>query len=402
MDTSKRPGRQVQQDSEWSFSCRSMPYGAYSDSDSDSDGESGVETKSSEARLLEDLDLSSREETVQYKPNPFSIAKINAASRPVARNALPTKPSLGDKSSMVSLHSHRPSLKTTSAVSKPNGSIIDGFKKQAQRPPKSKLKSPIIVKPSGPKVKPLPRASCVDNLSKAQAEKNAVPPRSFQNPLVAQSKPTDNVVPAQITPITSHTRSPLLACYSQAPDESLTGLSASCMRTLAPDSTHIPVLGPPAHQRLLHDNIASSICGPVPNTVHIPSFDSFERRDMAPVANTSYFGGPRTAYRTHLAPFSSPPRKYRRGFDTMSSPAQMSMSSPIKASPSMDHFTFDFSAQPRSVAIASIHPTGSHPRTSQPLARSVYQTPSRFTPPTQGSYSWLTGRSSILKYLFRT
>lgn len=79
----------------WSFSLRS--YGcdgqdSSSDSDADDDDDhqqAAVACKtgksslvSEEASLLEELDISSRVDTATYKPNPWSIAKANASTRP--------------------------------------------------------------------------------------------------------------------------------------------------------------------------------------------------------------------------------------------------------------------------------------------------------------------------------
>jgi hypothetical protein len=66
--------------SEWSFSLRTGTYADSDDSDSDSDA-TAIDTPSKQTQLFKDLDLSSREDTAQYKPNPFSIAKVNAALR---------------------------------------------------------------------------------------------------------------------------------------------------------------------------------------------------------------------------------------------------------------------------------------------------------------------------------
>jgi hypothetical protein len=104
----------------WSFNFRSTNLDFYSDSDSDADSVDIDET-----RLINDLDLSSREETVLYKPNPFSIAKINAASRihgvgtGVTFRQQPTK--------------EKTSLKLKAPQQNLEGNIIDGFKKQAER-----------------------------------------------------------------------------------------------------------------------------------------------------------------------------------------------------------------------------------------------------------------------------
>lgn len=56
---------------EWCFSFKDGPYLSDSDSDDDTDC----------ARAGQELDISGRHETVEFKPNPFNIAKINAASR---------------------------------------------------------------------------------------------------------------------------------------------------------------------------------------------------------------------------------------------------------------------------------------------------------------------------------
>ncbi|KAF8908560.1 hypothetical protein CPB84DRAFT_1822099 [Gymnopilus junonius] len=65
---------------DWSFNFRANPYYERSDSESDSgaDGNNSVQKNIVD---LNGIDLSAREETVSYKPNPFSIAKINAACR---------------------------------------------------------------------------------------------------------------------------------------------------------------------------------------------------------------------------------------------------------------------------------------------------------------------------------
>ena len=69
---------------DWAFNFRSSHFGAY---DTDSDSEEGpavaAEKDSEEEKLAKDLDISERQEAAVYKPNPFSIAKINAAARTV-------------------------------------------------------------------------------------------------------------------------------------------------------------------------------------------------------------------------------------------------------------------------------------------------------------------------------
>jgi hypothetical protein len=80
--------------------------------------DSAHRNQGSEALLLNDLDLSSRQETVVYKPNPWSIAKINAASR----TARPANPIVVCQDQSI-LWIKQP-LK---------GSVVEGFKKQAER-----------------------------------------------------------------------------------------------------------------------------------------------------------------------------------------------------------------------------------------------------------------------------
>ena len=82
---------------------RSLRYSNYSSSDSDSDTKppgrqsalgSSESTLSEDARLVRDLDLSSRRDDAVFKPNPWSIAKVNAAARsrePSRTNSLATK-----------------------------------------------------------------------------------------------------------------------------------------------------------------------------------------------------------------------------------------------------------------------------------------------------------------------
>ncbi|KAK0217748.1 hypothetical protein IW262DRAFT_1298378 [Armillaria fumosa] len=105
----------------WSFNLRTSkikrPDHDLDDSGSDSDpsSDSGVD----ESRILDDLDISTRDETVVYKPNPFSIAKINAAARSTNRPPSTKEPP-------------RP-IKPTKAGRKTTGSIVDGLRKQSEK-----------------------------------------------------------------------------------------------------------------------------------------------------------------------------------------------------------------------------------------------------------------------------
>ncbi|KAF8526536.1 hypothetical protein BU17DRAFT_62030 [Hysterangium stoloniferum] len=66
----------------WIFNLRDHDYDSGSD-DSPNDGKQ----PSSDSQLLKTLDLSTREDNAQYKPNPWTIAKLNAACRPPSLKA---------------------------------------------------------------------------------------------------------------------------------------------------------------------------------------------------------------------------------------------------------------------------------------------------------------------------
>ncbi len=75
-------------------------------------------------QLLKDLDLSSREEAVKYTPNPFSIAKINAAAR--SRNVPSTM--------VTNFQGYDPVIQSEkSLVGQRQGDIREAFRRQAQR-----------------------------------------------------------------------------------------------------------------------------------------------------------------------------------------------------------------------------------------------------------------------------
>ena len=101
---------------EWSFNFRTNP--SYDHSDSDND-------ENLEPRKADDLngiDLSAREETVSYKPNPFSIAKINAAYR---ANARPS----GTEARSQAKHLGPPKA----GLVKQQTTILDGFARQSSK-----------------------------------------------------------------------------------------------------------------------------------------------------------------------------------------------------------------------------------------------------------------------------
>lgn len=75
----------------WSFSFRDNTHDDDDDKDGEGEGGSTVDTKVNE----DDMDLASREETAQFKPNPWSIAKINSSSRqpPSVKSKAPARTS---------------------------------------------------------------------------------------------------------------------------------------------------------------------------------------------------------------------------------------------------------------------------------------------------------------------
>jgi hypothetical protein len=154
--------------SSWAYSLRS--YDFQSESDYSDDGEDNNSTKpiSEDARLMNDLDLSSRpEEKVNYKPNPWNIAKINAACRSnqAASAQLSSRKRASD--SHVVSPKRRPSA------------ILDAFKKQASRQPSQPGST--VLKPTGlvqarEKVAPsAPLAPCGTNLLESSRTNSFTP-----------------------------------------------------------------------------------------------------------------------------------------------------------------------------------------------------------------------------------
>ncbi|KAG2039333.1 hypothetical protein BDR03DRAFT_1090759 [Suillus americanus] len=123
----------------WLFNHRTRAYDAFnSESDSEFEGEtnSKVNLPSDDTRLIQELDISSRHETVEYKPNPWSIARINAASRPP--NKEPPDQAISED------------IRRKSQPQAPRGRIVDAFKIQADRkPPRAPppSKAPKVTKP---------------------------------------------------------------------------------------------------------------------------------------------------------------------------------------------------------------------------------------------------------------
>ncbi|KAG1845381.1 hypothetical protein C8R48DRAFT_779897 [Suillus tomentosus] len=123
----------------WSFNHRTRAHYAFdsgSDSESEAEINSQVNIPSDDTRLIQELDISLRHETVEYKPNPWSIARINAVSR--LPNKEPSKQAISED------------IRQKSQPRAPRGRIVDAFKVQAERKPRRvppPSKAPKVTKP---------------------------------------------------------------------------------------------------------------------------------------------------------------------------------------------------------------------------------------------------------------
>lgn len=111
---------------DWSFNLRTC--GLASDDDPDSDNDLPPDQLSNDTEFLRQIDLSSRQDHAEYKPNPWSIAKVNAASRPKAPVVI------------------KPAGLPANAKTKPKGAIVDAFKKQAEKPKPKFTRQPAPVR----------------------------------------------------------------------------------------------------------------------------------------------------------------------------------------------------------------------------------------------------------------
>ena len=117
---------------DWSFDFRNSK-ALYHDSDDDSEDGHGPTSD----HQLKELDLSSRQESVEFKSNPFRIAKINAAAR--ASRASPPKAS-------------EPMLRRQASTSNPStakpapGTIMEGFRKQQERIQNKRVAKTVVPK----------------------------------------------------------------------------------------------------------------------------------------------------------------------------------------------------------------------------------------------------------------
>jgi len=96
----------------WSFNLRT---GSDSYAEQAGTDEEPPQDLSDDAKYLLDFDLSSREDTAVYRPNPWSIARVNAASRP------PIAASIISRDNLVAKQEKK----------RPRGGIVDALAKQA-------------------------------------------------------------------------------------------------------------------------------------------------------------------------------------------------------------------------------------------------------------------------------
>ncbi|GLB38929.1 hypothetical protein LshimejAT787_0600910 [Lyophyllum shimeji] len=345
--------RTTRGDSEWSFSCRTTPYSAYSDSD-DSDAsvsDSGHDKKSDETELLKDLDLSSREETVVYKPNPFSIAKINAASR--GHVALRTK-TRGSESSrrspaIVPLRPDKPKAKTKSAGS--NGNIIDGFRKQVQRiaaqPPGRTSNTGLKRSPSRSSIQvgsmAMPLSTAPDHKPKSTPFRSLIPDTTALEACVTpQNRPSVAATPPNVS-VTRKLTSPMSVQTSPDP-RSVARAPVTNKRTTT--RAHISSQNTPSRHQMLH--IAYPLANPGDRESKI-------------------------AYRARAIPFSSPPQQQTRQPELSRSHGghgrtPMTMSSPLKPARRVDPLDGDISVHSTNRSRAGLVASSGFPDHQYPSA----------------------------------
>jgi len=310
--------------SDWAFNLRTLQYDA-SDSDSDFAEDNDDTTSkqpvviSEDAQLLKDLDLSSRQETVEYKPNPWKIAKINAASRPLNTNVV--NKVLQDEVTPVPSTVPGGEKKRVKA---PKGRIVDAFKKQAARPtrrgggtvlkprPQVSILPPVVIPPSpGSKLSQI-RSSSIKFIKNAN-----------DTLVTGQSILSSTDQPALASPISRQTVSAvntnLYPCTSKSPG------SSSALPPTAP----IPIL-----KELINRSLLSQ--------PHVFP-DNINFRTSPLVAGTS--ARPKNSNSNALSlslSFSSPPRS-KPGVNPRHLPA-IPFSSPAR--PTLESSSFGFTARP--------------------------------------------------------
>jgi hypothetical protein len=203
---------------------RNLRHNNYSDSDSDSDtkpltrqpGLASVgdlpklrQPISEDAKLLMDFDLSSRRDEAVFRANPWSIAKVNAAARPLpSTSRAPAVPTASSKK-----HVQR-------------NQLAEAFKKQAQRLDSDISKD--TLKPRARVAYDPPPASVLHNLSMGQA-KNCTKTSSASEILhsIPQSLATRSRCSS---PVIMHAHSPIFPSkFTGKPEQRLGKISAPAL-----------------------------------------------------------------------------------------------------------------------------------------------------------------------------
>ncbi|KAK0501465.1 hypothetical protein EDD18DRAFT_1328426 [Armillaria luteobubalina] len=221
-----------------------------SGSDSDPSSDSGVD----ESRILDDLDISTRDETVVYKPNPFSIAKINAAARGTNRPPSTKEPP-------------RP-IKPSKAGRKTTGSIVEGLRKQSEKAKSNSQRASL---------QPIATPSNVRSSSKNQQERAPTTVSVPKPPIYPEdvhicsdlAPPTSKATPISYAPLSPPRSSHVQAAETEtcsidaaavhAPFSHLPDIPDALMR--APDSIYARPRPPHAFQT--QRPLASSFSSPI-------------------------------------------------------------------------------------------------------------------------------------------
>lgn len=295
----------------WSFNHRNWVHEA-SDSPESSDPESQAETKinipDDDSRLFQQFDISSRHETVEYKPNPWSIAKINAASR-----APNTKESYSEN---FRRKSHP----------RPQGRIVDAFKVQAARksshsPVPSRALKVAKLKSKAPQVNREDRLCTQGKGSVEPGEYSQLVNAPFLNSMsqnrlertpMLSSAPQEGVRDLQFQP------SPHVQRSSWSSDSEHGGISEP---TLQPCVAHISTSATPAillsnaPQEDLHRHRSQhNLCVPTPSCAQDNEGSNIStceeptlRRDIAHISTSDNPGPPQSRCNVPFLSRSSPP-----------------------------------------------------------------------------------------------
>ena len=297
--------------SSWSFNHRNRVHEA-SDSPESSDPESQAETKtnipSDDSRLLQLFDISSRHETVEYKPNPWSIAKINAASR---------APNTKERSEDFRRKSHPRA---------PQGRIVDAFKVQAARkPPHSPVPSKALkvarLKSKSPQVYRQDRR-CTQGKSSVEPGEysqlanapflNSVSPSGPERTPVLSSAPQEDVRDLQFQP------SPHVQRSSWSSDNEHGGTSEPalqpCVAHISTSATPAILLSSALQEDLPRHWSQHHLCVLTPSCAQDSEGSDISareeptlRRDIAHISTSDTLGPPQSRCNVPFLSRSSPP-----------------------------------------------------------------------------------------------